>query len=259
VAQPNLGIADLGGLGKIDLVLNCAGLVSFNPSLQLGLGVNTLGALHAAQLAPALAATLVHVSTCFVAGERSGPVFEDEPVLGEYPRRSELDGLPLDPDAEIKDCQRLVQRARDSADDLSLAATFRKAAIERLRQEGRSVEDQRALSLAITRERKLWLANELVRVGMDRARHWGWPNTYTFTKALAEQMVVETAARTSLRYAIVRPSIVESALRFPFPGWNEGFTTCAPLAFIGLKGHGALPAGERNILDLIPVDLVAAG
>ncbi len=259
VSQPNLGIRDLAALGKIDLILNCAGLVAFNPSLQLALDVNTLGALHAAQLAPALAAALVHVSTCFVAGQRSGPVFEDEPILGEYPRREELHGLPLDPAAEIKDCQRLVERAREAAGDLSLAANFRQAAVERFRQEGRSVDDQRALRLAITRERKLWLANELVRLGMERARHWGWPNTYTFTKALAEQMIVQTAGRTALRYAITRPSIVESALRFPFPGWNEGFTTSAPLAFIGLKGHRALPAGERNILDLIPVDLVAAG
>ncbi len=259
VTQPNLGIRDLAALGKVDLILNCAGLVAFNPSLQLALEANSLGALHASQLAVALAAPLLHVSTCFVAGQRSGPVFEDEPILGAYPRREELHGLPLDPAAEIKDCQRLVERARETADDLSLAATFRQAAVERLRTEGRSVEDHRALRLAVTRERKLWLANELVRIGMERARHWGWPNTYTFTKALAEQMVVQTAERTALRYAIVRPSIVESALRFPFPGWNEGFTTSAPLAFIGLKGHRALPAGERNILDLIPVDLVAAG
>ena len=27
------------------------------------------------------------------------------------------------------------------------------------------------------------------------------------------------------------PHIVESAAEFPFPGWNEGFTTSAPLAF----------------------------
>ncbi len=258
VAKPNLGLADPAALGRIDLVINCAGLVTFNPSLALALDVNTLGARHAAELALSVGAPLVHVSTCFVAGERRGPVFEDEPILGSYPRRAEVDGPPLSVDAEIEDLKRLTVRAREHSLDLSLAAQFHQVALERLRAEGRDPGDERALRLAIARERKLWLAGEMVRLGMDRARAWGWPNTYTLTKALAEQAVVQVGQR-GLRYSLVRPSIVESALRYPFPGWNEGFTTSAPLAFLGLKGHRAMPAGERNILDLIPVDMVAAG
>ena len=49
---------------------------------------------------------------------------------------------------------------------------------------------------------------------MERARVWGWPNTYTYTKAMGEQAI----AMSGCNYAIVRPAIVESALRFPFPG-----------------------------------------
>ncbi|RYZ35535.1 MAG: AMP-dependent synthetase, partial [Myxococcaceae bacterium] len=60
-----------------------------------------------------------------------------------------------------------------------------------------------------------------------------------------------------LRYSIVRPSIVESAAHFPFPGWNEGFTTSAPLAYAGIKGQRGIPAGDHAILDIIPVDQVA--
>ena len=55
---------------------------------------------------------------------------------------------------------------------------------------------------------------------MDRARSWGWPNTYTYTKSLGEQVIAGTPG---LRYAIVRPSIVESALRYPFPGWENTY------------------------------------
>jgi Male sterility protein len=58
--------------------------------------------------------------------------------------------------------------------------------------------------------------------GMSRAEHWGWINTYTYTKSMGEQLIAQTSGLT---YAIVRPSIVESSIRFPFPGWNEGFTT----------------------------------
>src|SRR5205085_11408727 len=69
----------------------------------------------------------------------------------------------------------------------------------------------------------------------------------------------QAIAASGCKYAIVRPAIVESALRFPFPGWNEGFTTSAPLAFMALKGHRAFPAGHKLVLDLVPVDLIAAG
>src|SRR6266852_4031093 len=88
-----------------------------------------------------------------------------------------------------------------------------------------------------------------------RCRAWGWPNTYTYTKAMGEQAI----AMSGCAYSIVRPAIVESALRFPFPGWNEGFTTSAPLVFLALKGQRVYPAGDKLVLDLIPVDLVAAG
>ncbi len=96
---------------------------------------------------------------------------------------------------------------------------------------------------------------------MERARHWGWTNTYTYTKALGEQICAEAdagPAETRVRTCIVRPAIVESAMRFPFPGWNEGFTTTAPLAYINIKGHRSFPAGEGVRLDVIPVDFVAS-
>src|SRR5207244_4640217 len=89
----------------------------------------------------------------------------------------------------------------------------------------------------------------------ERAHACGWTNTYTYTKAMGEQAI----AMSGCAYSIVRPAIVESALRFPFPGWNEGFTTSAPLVFMALKGQRVYPAGRKLVLDLIPVDLVAAG
>src|SRR5947207_508970 len=58
--------------------------------------------------------------------------------------------------------------------------------------------------------------------------------------------------------SIVRPSIVESAKDYPFPGWNEGFTTTAPIIFMTLKGQRQIPANPNLILDITPVDQVAA-
>ena len=58
---------------------------------------------------------------------------------------------------------------------------------------------------------------------------------------------------------IVRPAVVESAVRYPFPGWNEGFNTTAPLMYLVLKGHRAVPMGKDTALDVIPVDFIASG
>ena len=240
--------------GKVDVVINCAGLVSFNPSLELGLSVNAYGVQNTVELCKAWDIPLVHVSTAFVVGNRSGLVFEDEDVKGYFPKRGELDGRDFSLEQELADCRKLVARLREQADDKALASTFRKKALDRLAEEGRDVRDERNVRLATGRERKLWLAIELTKAGMDRAKHWGWPNTYTYTKSLGEQVL---AGAEGLSYAIVRPSVVESALRFPFPGWNEGFTTSAPLAFAILKGQRVIPAGNQAILDTIPVDMVA--
>ncbi|MBM4380320.1 MAG: AMP-binding protein, partial [Deltaproteobacteria bacterium] len=240
--------------GKVHAVINCAGLVSFNPSVELSLEINTQGVRHLVDLCQRLGAPLVHMSTAFVVGNKSGLVFEDDEVVGYFPKKGELDGRDFSLEQEEKDIAKLVARTRERAEDFSLQSTFRRRAIERLEAEGRDPKDEKTLRLAVGRERKLWLTLELVNAGMERAAHWGWPNTYTYTKSLGEQVI---AASKDLAYAIVRPSIVESALRYPFPGWNEGFTTSAPLAFTAIKGHRYYPAGDKTILDMIPVDLVA--
>lgn len=240
--------------GQIDVVINCAGLVSFNPSLEVGLSVNTHGVKYLVDTCLHWDVPLVHMSTSFVAGNRSGLVFEDEEVVGYFPRRDELDGRDFSLQQELADAEKIVARLREQADDKALASTFREKALERLKEEGRDFNDEKTLRLAVGRERKLWLTTRLVEAGMDRARHWGWPNTYTYTKSLGEQVI---AATPGLRYAIVRPSIVESAQKFPFPGWNEGFTTSAPMIYACIKGQSALPASETAVLDLIPVDQVS--
>ena len=53
-----------------------------------------------------------------------------------------------------------------------------------------------------------------------RATLYGWPNTYVFTKAMGE-MIIGTS-KGNLSVVIVRPTIVTSTYREPFPGWVEG-------------------------------------
>ncbi len=133
---------------------------------------------------------------------------------------------------------------------------FRERAAKSLRDQRRDPDDDSDLKLAVARERKIWMHEVLTRLGMERASHWGWTNTYTYTKSLGEQIIL---GDRSVASTIVRPAIVESAVRYPFPGWNEGFNTTAPLMYLVLKGHRAVPMGADTALDVIPVDFIASG
>src|SRR5918911_276077 len=264
VVGGDIGDKDLGYTGEeaqrvaddIDVVLNSAGNVTFNPPLESALRTNVVGTQNVIAFVKRMKRpALVHVSTCFVAGNRSGPVWESDPVLGYFPRRDELPDVEFDIEQEIKDCAKLAERVKDEARDALQAARFREAARKRLIEEGRDPDDLDAMGLAVARERKVWTRNRLTELCIERAEWWGWPNIYTYTKSLGEQLV---AMEEGIVRAIVRPSIVESAAQYPFPGWNEGFTTTAPLIFISLKGQTAIPVNEKLVLDITPVDQVAA-
>jgi long-chain acyl-CoA synthetase len=266
VARPmlNFSEADLEKIGQLDAIINCAGLVSFNPSLETALRINVLGPKHVLEVARKTGASVIHISTCFVAGNRDGEVWEDEPLVGYFPRKDRGDGTQTDTlrdddfsvDNEIADCQRIIDQVKSRADDRAHVSEFRDKGAARLKDEGRDADDERTLKIAVQRERKMWVAEKLTDLGMERAQHWGWPNTYTYTKSLGDQVC---AGAKDVRACIVRPAIVESAVRYPFEGWNEGFTTSSPLAFLTIKGHRTYPAGEKATLDIIPVDMVAAG
>ncbi|MBC8029538.1 MAG: AMP-binding protein [Pyrinomonadaceae bacterium] len=259
IGDTNLGYTDEEAqrvADDIDIVVNSAGNVTFNPTLESALRTNVVGTQNVIAFAKRMKRpALVHVSTCFVAGNRSGPVWESDPVLGYFPRKHELVGVEFSVEQEIKDCARLAERVREEARDAMMTAQFRDLARTRLNEEGRDTDDPDALGLAVARERKVWIRTRLTELGMERSAWWGWPNIYTYTKALGEQLV---AAETGIVRSIVRPSIVESALSYPFPGWNEGFTTTAPIIFLVLKGQTQLPGNEKLILDITPVDQVAS-
>ncbi|MBD0372409.1 MAG: AMP-binding protein [Pyrinomonadaceae bacterium] len=261
IGEDNLGYTEEEAqriADDIDVVLNSAGNVTFNPTLESALRTNVVGTQNVIKFARRMKRpALIHVSTCFVAGNRTGPIWESDPVIGYFPRREEpeMAGVEFSAEHEIRDCAKLAERVREEARDAMNVARFRELARKRLIEEGRDPDDLDAMGLAVARERKVWTRTRLTDLGIERAAYWGWPNIYTYTKSLGEQLV---AAQDDIVRSIVRPSIVESALSYPFPGWNEGFTTTAPIIFITLKGQTKIPANEKLILDITPVDQVAA-
>jgi len=241
----------------IDVVINSSGRVTFNPPIESAIRTNVGGTKNVISFVKRMRRpALLHTSTCFVAGNRSGEVWEDEELDGYFPRHADMPGTQFSVEQEIKDVERIALEVRAQSTDATVSARLRIKARERLLEQGRDPDDESTLRLGIARERKDWVRNESTERGMARAAEWGWPNIYTYTKSMGDQLV---ARETDIARAIVRPAIVESSLSYPFPGWNEGFTTSAPLVFLSLKGQHMLPAAKRLILDIVPVDHVAAG
>ncbi|MES2615366.1 MAG: SDR family oxidoreductase [Bdellovibrionota bacterium] len=98
---------------------------------------------------------------------------------------------------------------------------------------------------------------ELTNIGISRAQRLGWPTTYTYTKALGEILLSEKISRE--RLSIFRPSIVESAEKYPFPGWNEDFNGTAPYVQLLSSRYRVIVGKPQNKLDVIPVDYVVKG
>ena len=54
----------------------------------------------------------------------------------------------------------------------------------------------------------------------NRAKVYGWPNTYVFTNTMGEMLLEHLKENTN--GIIVRPTIVTSTFKEPFSGWVEG-------------------------------------
>src|SRR5262249_21852980 len=99
------------------------------------------------------------------------------------------------------------------------------------------------------------LKDKLVQFGLQSARDRGWHDTYTFTKALGEQMLLKHHG--GVPTVILRPSIIESSFAEPEPGWIDGFRMADPLILGYGKGFLRDFPGNPNIItDLIPCDHV---
>ncbi|KAK3753857.1 hypothetical protein RRG08_006244 [Elysia crispata] len=80
------------------------------------------------------------------------------------------------------------------------------------------------------------------------------PNTYTYTKQLAEHLLMTEGA--DLPLAIIRPSIVGAAWKEPFPGWIDNYN--GPSGIYIAAGRGILRSmkGDYNaVADIVPVDI----
>ena len=82
-----------------------------------------------------------------------------------------------------------------------------------------------------------------------------YPNTYTFTKALAEKSLLKK--RGNLRVTIIRPSIIQATYADPFRGWTDSIAASGFQILMSATGMLHFVHTKRETcLDLIPCDFV---
>ncbi|GLJ37427.1 hypothetical protein SUGI_0760390 [Cryptomeria japonica] len=208
---------------KVDIVVNLAATTKFYERYDVSMGVNGVGAINTINFCkkcPNLL-ILIHVSTAYVNVGRTG-------IIAEETVKMAIDGLTMGPSEIKRECGLITK----------------------------TLEEMRSTAHAEDSLKHKAETKRMKELGEERARNFGWPNVYVFTKAIGEMMVEQM--RGDMPVVILRPTIIESTLAEPFPGWMEGNRMLDPL-FIGYgKGRIQTFVAENNlIVDVIPVDMVA--
>ncbi|HEV7762632.1 MAG TPA: HAD-IB family phosphatase [Acidimicrobiales bacterium] len=247
VGTDGLRLDDAGraALASCDIVIHSAATVAFDSPLDSAVEVNLLGPSRIAKTLHELGVTphMVSVSTCYVAGNRRGKAPEepvhDSPFFVDVDWRAEVDGA-----------RRARQDAESNSRTPELLRQFRKEARRELGAAGTPL-----LAAKTEQRRQNWVKDRMVAAGRARASSLGWPDAYAYTKALGERALL--LQRGKLPVTIVRPSIIESALAEPRPGWIRGFRMAEPVIISYARGLlKQFPGVPEGTVDVIPVDLV---
>ncbi|XP_037494569.1 fatty acyl-CoA reductase 3-like isoform X2 [Jatropha curcas] len=221
VSYEDLGVKDSSlreeMINDLDFILNFAATTRFDERYDVALGTNTLGAKNVLCFAKNCLKLklLIHVSTAYVCGESSGLIMEKPYQLGEA-----LNGVL---GLNIVEEKKLIDRK-----------------LNQLHVEGSSEAN---------------IKKAMIDMGIERAKTYGWPNTYVFTKAMGEMIVGHL--KENLPMVIVRPTMVTSTWREPFPGWIEGVRTIDALIVGYGSGKISFFVGDVTaIIDVIPADMV---
>ncbi|XP_078166373.1 fatty acyl-CoA reductase 3-like [Carex rostrata] len=224
VIYENLGIESShvdNLINEIDIIVNSAATTNFHERYDVSLDVNTLGAKHVLEFAKKCVnlKMLLHVSTAYVAGLQG--------LILEKPLKM---GVTLNGSSNL-DIESELQLVEETKRELELSVTDSLESTEKLKR------------------------TAMKELGIKRARKYGWPNTYVFTKALGEMLLGHM--RGDVPLVIIRPTIITSLYKEPLLGWMEGIRTID--TFIHRYARGNLScylADLKEIMDVIPGDMV---
>ncbi|CAH8267403.1 unnamed protein product [Arabidopsis lyrata] len=155
ISVDNLGVKDSNLLqhmwNEIDIIVNVAATTNFDERYDVGLSINTFGPLNVLNFAKKCVKgqLVLHVSTAYVCGEKSGLLQEKTFHMGET-----LNGhgkLVIETEVELM-----------------------KQKLKELQKQDCSEEE---------------ISQSMKDLGMSRAKLHGWPNTYVFTKSMGEMLL----------------------------------------------------------------------
>ncbi|XP_012485655.2 fatty acyl-CoA reductase 2, chloroplastic [Gossypium raimondii] len=226
VCESDLGLDDeLADLisKEVDIIVNSAANTTFDERYDVAIDINTKGASHLMGFAKKCKKLklFLQVSTAYVNGQRQGRVMEKPFDIGDCIARENL----------------IAETTPRSIPELDIEEEF---VLARDTKEGCHESE---------------LAQKMKELGLQRARKYGWQDTYVFTKAMGEMMI--NNMRGEIPVVIIRPSVIESTCKEPFPGWMEGNRMMDPIVLCYGKGQltGFL-VDPNGVLDVVPADMV---
>ncbi|XP_072979734.1 probable fatty acyl-CoA reductase 4 [Typha angustifolia] len=221
ISSENLGIND-GKLreflwDEIDVIVNSAATTSFIDRYDTALSINTFGVKN----------VLVFAMKCI----DLKMLLHISTAYVNTERKGVILEEPLSLDKAFNGCSKL-----DIEAEMALAQ-------QTLEELTRNEASQDAIKIAMK------------ELGQKRALLFGWSNTYRFTKAMGEFLAYPFASRLPL--VILRPTMITSTYKEPFPGWIEGVRTIDMYITNFAMGYVKyFPADYTSILDLVPGDTV---
>ncbi|XP_047337277.1 fatty acyl-CoA reductase 2, chloroplastic [Impatiens glandulifera] len=227
VCDNNIGMEDNAAnmiAQEVDIIVNSAANTTFDERYDVSLDINTKGPTRILNFAKKChkLKLFIQVSTAYVNGQRLGRIMEKpfaigDSIAGESSLFQSSNIAP--PTLKVEDELKWAMQSKDALGN-SLAAS------QKMRE-----------------------------LGLERAKKYGWQDTYVFTKAMGEMLI--DSMRGEVPVVIVRPSVIESTYREPFPGWMEGNRMMDPIVLY--YGRGLLTGflvDPKGVIDVVPADMV---
>ncbi|KAG8375853.1 hypothetical protein BUALT_Bualt09G0002300 [Buddleja alternifolia] len=229
ICEPNLGMDSHSAYAikkDVHVIIQSAASTTLNDRYDLLLEAN----MNAPQRLMSVVNLIKFDFVAYVNGRREGTILEKPLIMGHNRRKDNDDDDDNNNDEIVSSFARL-----DVTDELNMALKA---------------------STAFSNSDDYDLTKNLKRLAQDRATLYGWYNPYHMTKAMGEMVLNEI--RGDVPLLIIRPTVIESSCKDPFPGWIQGNRMFDPV--IISYGKGQLPAficDPNKHVDIIPVDMVA--
>ncbi|ONK59681.1 uncharacterized protein A4U43_C08F9250 [Asparagus officinalis] len=202
---------------EVDVIVNSAANTTFDERYDVALDINTIGPFRLMSFAKRFKRLklFLQVSTAYVNGQRQGRVLEKAFCIGDTIAREKNSSEFSENSMPLLDIEAEIKFAFSS-----------------------SVTNSNSSSV-----------QEMKDLGLARAKMYGWQDTYVFTKAMGEMVI--NSMRGDIPVVTIRPSVIESTFRDPFPGWMEGNRMMDPIVLY--YGKGQLPGflvDPNGVLDV---------